>query len=81
MVVEKDNKIIELDDGSLTWIPKTVILDGKEYDAPLDLISYFTYGVLKKMSEKIEILEKIRLQLFVYEIETVKLKQKLIKSI
>lgn len=34
---------LELEKGELTWIPKTVIFEGKEYPAPLDLLPYFAY--------------------------------------
>jgi hypothetical protein len=29
---------LKLEKGELTWIPKTVIFEGKEYPAPLDLL-------------------------------------------
>jgi hypothetical protein len=35
--------MIEIEKGQLTWIPKTVIFEGKEYPAPLDLLPILTY--------------------------------------
>ena len=30
--------MIEIEKGQLTWTPKTVIWEGKEYSAPLDVL-------------------------------------------
>lgn len=39
-------KILELDKGQLIWIPKTVIFEGNEYPAPLDLLPVFAYRTM-----------------------------------
>ena len=38
--------MIEIEKGQLTWIPKTVIFEGKEYPAPLDLLPILTYRTM-----------------------------------
>ena len=38
--------MLELDKGKLTWTPKTVIFEGKEYPAPLDLLPILAYRVM-----------------------------------
>ena len=38
-----ENNKVEFDDGSLSYQPKTVIFEGKEYKAPLD-VSEYVYG-------------------------------------
>ena len=35
--------MIELENGKLSWSPKTVIFEGNEYLAPLDLLPLFVY--------------------------------------
>jgi hypothetical protein len=37
---------IEVDDGKLCWIPKTVIYNGKIYPAPLNLLPILTRQVI-----------------------------------
>lgn len=37
---------IELEKGELSWTPKTVIFEGKEYSAPLDLLPIFAYRTM-----------------------------------
>ena len=37
---------IEIHNGQLSWTPKTVIFEGKEYAAPLDLLPYLVYKVI-----------------------------------
>ena len=44
--------MVEQDDGSLLWIPKTVIFEGKEYPAPLDLLPYFARKILLEVLTK-----------------------------
>jgi hypothetical protein len=38
--------MIEIEKGQLTWIPKTVIFEGKEYQAPLDLLPILAYRTM-----------------------------------
>jgi hypothetical protein len=38
--------MIEIEKGQLTWIPKTVIFEGKEYPAPLDLLPILAYRTM-----------------------------------
>jgi len=38
--------MLELDKGKLTWTPKTVIFEGKEYPTPLDLLPILAYRVM-----------------------------------
>ena len=38
--------MIEIEKGQLTWIPKTVIFEGKEYPGPLDLLPILTYRTI-----------------------------------
>jgi hypothetical protein len=38
--------MIEIEKGQLTWTPKTVIFEGKEYTAPLDLLPILTYRTM-----------------------------------
>ncbi len=37
---------VELEKGQLTWIPKTVIFEGKEYLAPLDLLPLLVHRTM-----------------------------------
>lgn len=37
---------LKIHNGELTWIPKTVIFEGKEYPAPLDLLPILTREVM-----------------------------------
>lgn len=37
---------IELDNGQLTWIPKTVLYRGKEYLAPLNILPMLAQDVM-----------------------------------
>ena len=34
---------------ALIWTPKTVIIDGKKYDAPVNLLEYLTYQALHEL--------------------------------
>lgn len=38
--------MIELENGQLTWVPKTVIFEGEEYSAPLNLLPIFVYRTM-----------------------------------
>lgn len=38
-----NSTMIELDKGQLTWVPKTIIFEGKEYKAPIDLLPILVY--------------------------------------
>lgn len=38
--------MIEIEKGQLTWTPKTVIFEGKEYTAPLNLLPILTYRTM-----------------------------------
>jgi hypothetical protein len=40
------SKTIELEKGQLTWTPKTVLFEGKEYPAPLNLLPILTYRTI-----------------------------------
>lgn len=43
---------MEIDiDNKLAWIPKTVIFEGKEYPAPLNLLPLMSYRVIIEMLE------------------------------
>jgi hypothetical protein len=44
--ISKFIQMIEIEKGQLTWIPKTVIFEGKEYPAPLDLLPILTYRTI-----------------------------------
>lgn len=37
---------IEIHKGELAWVPKTVIWEGKEYPAPLDLLPFLVRKVI-----------------------------------
>ena len=37
---------ITVDDGILCWIPKTVLFNGKLYDAPLNILPYLVRQTL-----------------------------------
>ena len=41
--------MIEIEKGQLTWVPKTVIFEGKEYPAPLDLLPILTYRTMLEL--------------------------------
>lgn len=41
--------MIELDGGQLTWTPKSVIFEGKEYQAPLDLLPILAMQVMVEL--------------------------------
>ncbi len=38
--------MIELEKGQLTWIPKTVMFEDKEYQSPLNLLPILTYRTI-----------------------------------
>ena len=38
--------MIEIEKGQLIWTPKTVIFEGKEYPAPIDLLPILTYRTM-----------------------------------
>ena len=38
--------MIELHKGQLSWNPKSVIFEGKEYPAPLDLLPILVYRTI-----------------------------------
>jgi hypothetical protein len=44
--------MVELENGQLTWTPKVVIFEGKEYPAPFNLLPILSYRIM------IEILEE-----------------------
>jgi hypothetical protein len=51
--------MIEIEKGQLTWTPKTVIFEDKEYPAPLDLLPILTYrNMLEFLVERKENREK-----------------------
>ena len=44
---------MEIDiDSKLVWIPKTVIFEGKEYPAPLNLLPLMAHRVLIELLEE-----------------------------
>lgn len=38
--------MVEFDDGKLVWTPKTVIYNGKEYPAPLNILPFLVREVM-----------------------------------
>jgi len=45
--------MIEMHKGQLSWIPKTVIFEGKEYPAPLNLLPIFVARtIIEYLKEK-----------------------------
>lgn len=38
--------MIEIEKGQLTWTAKTVIFEGKEYTAPLDLLTIMAHRTM-----------------------------------
>ena len=44
---------MEIDmDNKLAWIPKTVVFEGKEYPAPLDILPLMACRVILEMLEE-----------------------------
>lgn len=50
--------MIEIHKGELSWIPKTVIFEGKEYPAPLDLLPILARRVMIEYLTEIKTMRK-----------------------
>ncbi len=45
--------MITIDDGTLSWTPKTVLFNGKLYQAPLNILPYLVYQtVIQYLKQK-----------------------------